>query len=126
MTGQGRNGFKLKEGRLRLDLGKKLLPVRAARRRHRLPRAAAGAPALAVPKARLDGAGSSRGWGEGSLPTAGAAAGCSVWSLPTQTALWFYAFCMLLPGTTLRFLQASPQRGEKLASEAVGHPRGVP
>ena len=30
-----------------------------------------GAPSLAVPKARLDGAGGSLGWGEGALPMAG-------------------------------------------------------
>ena len=39
------------------------LPVRAARRWARLPRAAVGAPSLAVLQARLDGAGSSLGWG---------------------------------------------------------------
>ena len=42
--------------------------MRAARRWPRLPRAAVGAPSLAVPKARLDGAGGSLGWGEGALP----------------------------------------------------------
>ena len=49
----------------------KLFPVRVARRWPRLPRAAVGAPSLAVLKARLDGAGGSLGWGEGALPVAG-------------------------------------------------------
>ena len=50
---------------------KKFFTVRAARCWPRLPRAAVGAPSLAVLKARLDGAGSSLGWWEGSLPVAG-------------------------------------------------------
>ena len=63
------NGFKLKEGRFSLDIRKKFFTVRAARRWPGLPRAAVGAPSLAVPRARLDGAGGTLGWGEGSLPT---------------------------------------------------------
>ncbi|KFQ15243.1 hypothetical protein N330_03897, partial [Leptosomus discolor] len=50
------NGFKLKEGRLRLDIKKKFLTVRVARHWHRLPREAVDVPSLAVFKARLDGA----------------------------------------------------------------------
>ena len=38
---------------------------------HRLPSAAVRAPSLAVPKAGLDGAGSSLGWWKVSLPVAG-------------------------------------------------------
>ena len=37
---------------------------------HRLPKTAVDAPSQAVPKARLDGAGSNLGWWEVSLPTA--------------------------------------------------------
>jgi len=39
--------------------------------RPRLPREAAAAPSLAGLKARLDGAGSSLGWGKGALPVVG-------------------------------------------------------
>ena len=69
------NGFALREGRWRSELREKSFPVRAARRRHGLPRAAVGAPALAMPKARLDGAGSHRGWGKGALCVAGVGLG---------------------------------------------------
>ena len=50
------NGFKLTEGRFRLDLRKKIFPVRVVRPWHRLPREAVAAPSLEGFKARLDGA----------------------------------------------------------------------
>ncbi|GAB0185284.1 triadin [Grus japonensis] len=51
------NGFKLKDGRFKLDVRKKFFPVRVLRPWHRLPREAGAAPgSLAVFKARLDGA----------------------------------------------------------------------
>jgi len=50
------NGFKLKEGRFRLDRMKKLFTMRVVRPCHRLPRDGVAAPSLAVFQARLDGA----------------------------------------------------------------------
>ena len=48
------NGFKLKEGRFRLDLRKKFCTVRVVRPWPRLPREAVAAPSLEVFKARLN------------------------------------------------------------------------
>ena len=65
------NGFKLKEGRFRLDIRKKLLTQSGVRPWHRLPREAVDAPSLEVLKARLDGALGNLVWWEVSLPMAG-------------------------------------------------------
>ncbi|KFV19218.1 hypothetical protein N340_00882, partial [Tauraco erythrolophus] len=48
------NGFKLKEGRFKLDIRKKLFTVRVVKHWNRLPREAAAAPSLEMFKARLD------------------------------------------------------------------------
>jgi len=50
------NGSKLKDGRFRLDIGKKFFTMRVVKHWHSLPREAVDVPSLAVLKARLDGA----------------------------------------------------------------------
>jgi len=64
------DGFKLKEGRFRVDLRKKFT-VRVVRPWPRLPREAVAAPSLETLKARLDGALSTLIQVKMSLPMAG-------------------------------------------------------
>ncbi|KFQ79474.1 hypothetical protein N335_13231, partial [Phaethon lepturus] len=50
------DGFKLEEGRFRLDIEKKFLTIRVVKPRHKLPREVVDAPSLETSQVRLAGA----------------------------------------------------------------------
>ena len=86
------NGFKLKEGRFRLDVRRKFFTQRVVRPWHRLPGVAVDAPSLEAFKARLDGTLGSLSWWEAALPIQGGGTMLSLRSLPTQAILWLFVF----------------------------------
>jgi len=65
------NGFKLREGRFRLDIRKKFFTIRVVKLWSRLPREVVEAPSLETFKTRLDGALSNLVWLKMSLLTVG-------------------------------------------------------
>ena len=65
------NGFKLEEGRFRLDIRKTFFTVRVVRHWNRLPSEVVNALSVEAFEARLDGALSNLVWREVSLPVAG-------------------------------------------------------
>jgi len=65
------NGFKLKEGRFRLEIRKKFFAMSMMKHWHRLPREVVDAPSLEVFKVRLDRALSNLVCWKVSLPRAG-------------------------------------------------------
>ena len=70
-VGTRRSGFKLKQGKFRLDIKRKFFTVRVVRHWNGLPKEAVNAPSLAVFEARLDRALGDTVLCEVSLPTAG-------------------------------------------------------
>ena len=65
------NGFKLRQGKFRLDIKRKFFTQRVVTHGKKLPREAADTPSLEAFKARLDVALSSLVWLLATLPTAG-------------------------------------------------------
>jgi len=65
------NGFKLQQGRFRLDIRQKFFTMKVVKHWHRLPREVVDAPSLETFKARLDGALSNLVWLKISLLSAG-------------------------------------------------------
>ena len=81
------NGFKLRQGRFRLDVRRKVFTQRVVTHCNRLPKEAVDAPSLEAFKARLDVALGSLVWWLATLHIAGGVGTQSLWSFSTQAIL---------------------------------------
>lgn len=85
-----RNGFKLKEGRLKLNMRRKFFTQKVVTYWNQLPRVVVGAQSLAVVKSRLDGAMSSLIWWVSTLPSRG----IGTQSSNPSHSVFYYTFTM--------------------------------
>ena len=81
------DGFKVRQGRFRLDIRRKFFTLSLVMHWNRLPKEAVGAPSLQAFNARLDVALGSLGCWLVTLHIAGVGTRWSLWSFSTQASL---------------------------------------